>query len=124
MAHAGIYATSAQITSLSGKYYDAGFTEAMINAACLRAEGIIHVAARKVFAVDITAYTAMPAGGKALLAEIEGCLVAMDAITYYMGTYSSSLEAQTMLSVYKDRVERGLKMLKEPDNVSFIVAGV
>ena len=129
MAHAGIYATSAQILAKAGKNADiTAFSEAKINEACLEAEGTIHCISRKVFAVDITAYTAMPAGGKGILADIEACLVSIDIIEHNMQgipatPFNSRIEAEDMVNILRDGALRGLSLIRDQKVVKFITDG-
>ena len=124
MAHAGIYATLAQCAAAVGELVDGtGWVEGNINGWCLEAEGLIHCVARKVFATIIADYTAMPAGGKAILADIEANYVAMQGIKYNMAGYTSRVEAEDMINVCRDNVLRGLSLIRDQKVVAFIVTG-
>ena len=124
MGHLGIYATAAQCTAAAGELVDGtGWVEGTINGWCLEAEGIIHCIAKKVFAIDIAAYTAMPAGGKAILADIEANYVAMQGIKYNMVGYTSRVEAEDMINVCRDNFLRGISLIRDQKVVKFIVTG-
>ena len=124
MAHAGIYATAADCNAMAGENVDVtGWTEANINLWCLQAEGLIHSTARKVFATAIAGFTAMPAGGKGLLAQAEACYVAIQGISYNMAGYTSRIEAEDMINILYARLENCLKLIADQKVVTFIVAG-
>ena len=124
MAHAGIYATLAECTAEAGKKVDVtGWTEGNINLWCLQAEGIIHTACRKVFATIIADYTAMPAGGKAILADAEASYVAMKGIKYNMNGFTTRTEAEDMINMCRDNFLRDLSLLRDKKFQDFVVAG-
>jgi hypothetical protein len=124
MAHVGIYATKAECDAMAGENVDVtGWTESNINLWCLEAEGLIHCTARKVFATIIADFTAMPAGGKGLLAEIEACAVAMQGIAYNMNGYTSRIEAEDMINILHYKLNRDLELLRDQKVVNFIVQG-
>ena len=123
MGHAGIYATLTQCTAAAGELVDAtGWTEGNINEWCLEAEGLIHCVARKVFATIISGFTAMPAGGKGLLADIEANYVAIQGIKYNIDTLGRT-SGEDMINVCRDNVLRGLSLLRDQKTVKFIVDG-
>ena len=125
--HTGIYATSAEIVAKLGKHYDTGFTEAMINAACLQTESLINVLCKKVFAVDAAAFTALPASTKYLLSEVSACLVAIYGIEYNMAglpatPFTSRVEAESMINILRDAALRGLSVLRDKKNQDFFMS--
>lgn len=124
MAHTGIYATKAECDAVAGENVDVtGWTEANINLWCLKAEGLIHCTARKVFATAIAGFTAMPAGGKGILAEIEACYVAIEGIKYDMSAFTSRIEAEDMLNILWAKMQKGLDLISDQKVVTFITNG-
>ena len=127
MAHTGIYATSAEcIAKLGSGYNSTAVNEAMINAFCLQAEGTINSMCRKVFAVDLTAFTALPAAGKYILTEVASSLVGIYGLTYKpkgeTGT-ENRLEFEDKINILRDAVLRGLAIMRDKKFVKFITNG-
>ena len=127
MAHTGIYATSNECIMKAGdNYASTPITEAVINEFCLQAEGLIHSAARHVFAVDIAAFGAMPAGGKGLLKEIESNLVGIYIIQHKMRGEDGNknrIISEDQINILRDAALRGLGMLRDKKIVTFIIEG-
>ena len=127
MAHTGIYATSAECTAKAGDNYDStNVTEELINGYCKQAEGLINSAARYVFAVDLTAFTAMPAGGKYLLTEIATNIVEIYMIGYNMrgdDGNKNRIISEDQINIARDAALRGLGMLRDKKIVEFIKTG-
>lgn len=125
--HTGIYATSAECIGAAGEDYAATeVIEARINEYCLQAEGAIHTAARQVFAVDITAFTAMPAGGKGILAAAEAAFVGMKMLAYNPLGESNSLnriEFEDRINILRDTWLTMLGIIKDEKMVNFIMKG-
>jgi len=123
MGHNGIYATAAECAAKAGELVDGtGWVEANINFWCLHAEGVIHTICRKVFATAAAGYTAMPAGGKGILADAESCLVAIYGIEYNMAGYNR-LNAEDMINILRDNFLRDMAILRDQKAQAFVIAG-
>ena len=97
--------------------------EAFANSYALQAEGLINAIARRVFAVNAAAFTALPAGAKYLLTEIASDLMAIYAITYDFSGYTSRVEAEDMINILRDAALRGLAVLRDKKTVEFLMTG-
>lgn len=65
-------------------------------------------------------YSGLDADLKMLLEEACSNIAAIYTIQYDMSGYTSRAEAQTMLNVLWDRVDKGIELLKEKQNTDFI----
>lgn len=61
----------------------------------------------------VTSYTSVDGGVKSILSDITSSLVAKQIISYDMSGYTSRAEAQTMLNVQDDIIQRGIEILKD-----------
>jgi len=100
-----------------GAVADTVFTEAIENAAILRAESIVNCTARFNFS---DAYAALNADVKYILSDIVSSLVAIEWISYDMGGYTSRTEAEDMLNFLRDGVLRGLSLIRDKKTQDFI----
>lgn len=66
------------------------------------------------------AYAGLNDDVKKLLEEVSSNLAAMYCLQYDMSGYTSRAEAQTMLDVLYQRVQDGIKILKEKPKQTFI----
>jgi len=125
--HTGIYATSAEcIGKMGDNYNSTQVIEARINEFCLMAEATINIVARHVFATVLAGYTALPAGGKCLLADIESSMVAIYGLNYKPSGEDGSMvriEFEDRINILRDSVLRGLSLLRDQKVVTFIVNG-
>lgn len=117
MVHTGIFATSSEILTKAGENYDTGVTEAKINELCLQAESYINCSTRYNWS---DSFSGLNADVKYILAEIESNIVAMYIIIYNMGTYTSRGEAETMLDVLKDKIDKAFLILNDLKTQDFI----
>lgn len=124
MADTGIYATTTEITDKAGAGASAvSKAEAFTNRYVAQAESLINVVARKIFAVDQSAFTALPAGTKKLLSEVASDIAAIYVITYDLSGYTSRVEAEDMVNILRDAALRGLSILRDSKAQSFLVEG-
>lgn len=117
--HTGIFAAKADIDTKVGELVDAtGYTEAAINLACLRAEGVINAVTRKNWS---DAFATLNADVKGILTEAEACFAAMDFIAYNMVGYTSRLEAEDMINVLWAKFEYCIAVLKDIKTQTFML---
>jgi len=120
----GIYATTAQIQYKAGAKASAvSKAEAYTNVFIALAEGVINTMCQKVFAATQAAFTALPAGGKAILSDAASSLAAMYVINYDLSGFTSRVEAETMLDLLRDSFMRDINELKEVEKRDFVIAG-
>ncbi len=123
MAAEGIYATEAECIFKMGKGYNStDVTEARINELMLQVESFINVLCRKVFAVDTTAFAALPATTKHLLSETAsnfcGYYGAMNSV---LG-YASTREQEDIMNTCWARFIHCIGLLKDQKSVTFILS--
>ena len=58
-------------------------------------------------------YASVDAGTQTLLGDVCSSMIAIKLINYDMGGYTSKTEAQTMLDVNDDIVQRGMNVLRD-----------
>ena len=127
MAHTGIYATSAEVIQKLGDNYPSTIVnEAMINSLMLQAEGLTNMVSRKVFAVDLTTFTALPAAAKYILTELTSNFVAIygwnNKPTGEDGT-TSRIEYEDKINVLRDALLRAMSLLRDQKGVKFLTSG-
>jgi hypothetical protein len=88
------------------------------------AEGVINVACGRVFAVDSAAFTALPAGTKAILRDAASNLAAIYVISFDMSGYATRIVAEDLINVLRDAFLRDLAILKERESQTFLLTGV
>lgn len=125
MAHTGIY-----VPTIAEFQYKAGAGasiistgEAYANSFIAQAESVINMVCRKVFAVDTAAFTALPATTKGILTEVASNIAAIYAIMWDMSGYSSRIEAEDMINILRDGALRGLSLLREQPQKTFLPKG-
>ncbi len=125
MAHEGIYVpTLLELTYKAGTKVSAtSIAEAFANSYIAQAEALINAVARKVFAADTAAFTALPAAAKQLLTEVASDLAAIYAIQYDMSGFTSRIEAEDMINILRDAALRGLSLLRDQKVVKFLMEG-
>ena len=119
MADTGIFCTTAEVQRKAGA--NASTTsnvEAYINDFVTQAESFINVTCLYNFS---DAYSSLNADVKGLLKEVASNLAAIYVINYDMSGFSSRVEAETMLDVLRDRVVKGLELLKSKVHVDFMI---
>ena len=130
MAHAGLFATSAECIAKAGSFYDSTInTEAVINAFCLQAECLINCASRTnwsdYFTAPATTATLSPDVWH-FLGEIESNLVAIYMIENNMyglaaTGYPSRIVAEDMINILRDASLRGLGILRNKEVKDFMI---
>ena len=125
MAHTGIYVpTLLELTYKTGANVNAvAIAEAFANSYIAQAEAVINAVCRKVFAVDSTTFSALPATTRQILTEVASDLAAIYAITYDMSGFTSRVEAEDMINILRDAALRGLALLKDKKNQVFVEEG-
>ena len=124
VGHAGIYATLIQYQAKCGANVSAATAvEAWANQVINEAEGLINGLCRKEFAVDATAFAALPAAARMLLTEVTTDIAAIYAIQYDMSGFSSRAEAETMILTLRDAAMRGLGILRDKKTQEFLLKG-
>ena len=125
MTHTGIY-----VPTLLEFQYKCGANvsatskaEAYANSYLAQAENLINCTARKVFAADTAAFTALPATTKYLLTEAASNLAAIYAIQYDMSGFTSRVEAEDMINILRDGALRALSILRDKKTQSFLSEG-
>lgn len=78
-----------------------------------QAEAVINAATRKDWVTD---YSGVGSNFTGILDDTAAALAAMNVINYDMSGFTSRAEAQTMLDVLRDQVNRNLEILKDEKN--------
>lgn len=121
MAHEGIYATSAECTFKMGKGYDTVLvTEARINELMLQVESFINDLARRVFAVDTTAFAALTTGTQYLLTEISSNFCGFYGAMHSVTGYASTREQENIMNTCWARFIHCIGLIKNQSTVTFI----
>tara|TARA_Y100000296_G_scaffold17864_1_gene21119 strand:+ start:1807 stop:2193 length:387 start_codon:yes stop_codon:yes gene_type:complete len=119
MADTGIFATTLQVQEKAGANASAvANTEAYINSYIAQAESEINVAVRYNFS-DV--YGTLNVDVKGILTKVASCLAAIDVITYDMSNFSSRGEAEDMINVHRDTALRGIAILRDKKQETFII---
>ena len=121
MAHTGIYATSAECIFKMGNGYDStNVDEDRINELCLQAESFINDLCRRVFAVDLAAFTALTSGEKYILTETTSNFVGFYGAGYKSAGYGSQREQENIVNINWARFIQCIGLLKDQKTVTFI----
>ena len=125
MVTTGIYCTDVDVKAKAKNIsadIDSGDT-AETDAWIVAAENLINCTARRVFAVDSTAFTALPVTTKKLLTEVSSNIAAIYAVTYDMSGFTSRVEAEDMINIFRDAALRGLSILRDKKTQDFLTEG-
>ena len=117
MAFTSVMTTETDFDAKAGAGVSSSYTEAMKNAAVLRAESIVNATASKNYS---DTYAALNGDVKYLMSDIVSSFVAIEAISYDMGGYTSIREAENMINVLRDGMLRNLALLRQKKTVDFI----
>lgn len=121
MAHEGIYATSTECIFKMGKGYDStNVDEARINELMLQIESYINDLARKVFAVDSSAFTALASTTKHLLTEISSNFCGFYGAMHSSLGYASQREQENIMNTCWARFVHCIGLIKDQKTVKFI----
>ena len=85
------------------------------------AESLINCTARKVFAVDTAAFAALSSTKRKLLTEVASNLAAIYAVSYDMSGFTSRVEAEDLINIFRDAALRGLSILRDKKTQSFLI---
>lgn len=119
MAHTGIMATKAECDSKVGELVDTtGWTEANINQWCAEAESFVNVLCRENF--SDTYATTLNQDMKKILTALVSVIVAIQGVSYNMGSYNSRIEAETLLDKLWAERESYIALLSDNKAVNAI----
>lgn len=117
MAFIGIMCTEAEIDQRSGANVSLAFTADMKTAATLAAESIVNALTFINFS-DL--YSSLNVDKKYILTEIVASMVAIQAIAYDMSGYTSRVEAEDIINILRDNINRAMGILREHDQKGFV----
>ena len=121
MADTGIYATTQEIQDKAGNGASTtSKAEAFTNRYVAQAESTINCTARKIFAADNSAFTALPDTTKKILSQIASDLEAIYVIEFDMSGFTSRVEAEDMINILRDAALRGLAILRDTKTKRFL----
>ena len=128
-AHAGLFATSAEVIAKAGSFYDSTInTDDRINEYCLQAENLINCATKYNWSDLFTApatTTTISADVWHLLGEVESNLVGIYMIENNMfglaaTGYPSRIVAEDMINILRDAALRGMSILRDKATQKFM----
>ena len=118
MADTGIFATTAEVQRKTGEGASlVSNTEAYINQYMTEAESEINSVCRYNFS---DAYAGLNADTKGILKQVASNMAAIYVIQYDMSGYASRIEAEDMINILRDAVQRGLKTLRDKKVTDFV----
>jgi len=106
-----------ELDSKAGVDASVSYTEAMKNAAVLRAEGIVNGVGRYDYSTN---WASLAATSKTLLGDIVSSFVAMEWIRYDFSSYQSRSIAADMFNALRDSYLTNLSIFKNKDTQKFI----
>lgn len=118
MADTGIFCTTDEVQRKAGA--NASTTanvEAYINDFVAQAESLINARTRKNWS---DAYSTLDNDTKMILKQVASDIAATYVINYDMSGFTSRAEAETMLDVLNNSINRGLQLLKDKQVETFI----
>lgn len=121
MAHEGIYATSDECIFKMGKGYDSTLVnEARINELMLQVESFLNDLARRVFAVDTTAFAALTTGTQYILTEASSNFCGFYGAMHNSLGYASQREQENIMNTCWARFIHCIGLIKDQNTVTFI----
>ena len=118
MADTGIFATTAEVERKAGANASAiSKAEAYVNDYMTQAESLINVATRVNWS-DL--YSTLNVDVKGILKEVASNLAAIYVIQYDLSGYTSRIEAEDMINILRDGALRGLSILRDTKQETFI----
>jgi hypothetical protein len=118
MADTGIFATTAEVQRKVGAGASTtANVEAYINDFMTQAESLINVTTRHNWS---DAYSGLNADVKGILKEVASNIAASYVIQFDLSGYTSRYEAETMLDVLRDGALRGLSVLRDIKQQTFM----
>lgn len=119
MAFTGITATEAMIDQKTGANVSTSFTDTMKTVALLEAESSLNIITKQNWS---DWYALNPdVDFKSKISDITSSMVAIEAIRYDMSGYTSRGEATDMITVLRDKINRGLQVLRDIDTRNWIL---
>ena len=118
MAFTGITATEAQIDQASGAGVSIAYTDTMKTQALLQAESTLNILTKFnwsdwfVLSPDVDL--------KSMVTEVTSNMVAIKAIRYDMSGFTSRGEAEDMIIVLRDEINRNIQQLRKIDPKNWI----
>ena len=111
MADTGIFATTAEVQNKSGANASAtSNVESVINDYMTQVESFINVATRFNWS---NAFSGLDVDKKGILKETASNLAAIYVITFDMSGFTSRIEAEDMINVYRDIALRNISILRQ-----------
>lgn len=104
------FTTSGAIAFKAGKNVSSSITEADWNRLITESETFICTATRANYS---GAYATLPGQYKSILGDVASSFGAVRAISFDMSGYTSRGEAENMININHDIVQRGIKILEE-----------
>lgn len=118
MADTGIFATTAEVSRKAGANASAtSNVEAYINDFMTQAESLINVMTRFNWS---DAYSGLNVDVKGILKQVASAMAATDVINFDMSGFTSRAEAETMLDKLNNEINRGLSVLRDIKQETFM----
>ncbi len=118
MVIVSIMTTGGEIESKEGANVSTSLTDAMHDAWVLQAESFVNVFIRINFSDAVTA--GLNADVKGIFSDVVSSMVAIFGIQYDMSGYTSRAEAEDMITVLRDGIQRNLAVLRDKKYTKFI----
>ncbi len=118
MAYTGIFCTEAEIQSKEGANVSGSVTGDMHNLWVAEAESFINSITRYNWS---DAYSGLNEDVKHLLSEAASNIAAIYAINYDMSGYTSRGEAESMITILRDRANWAIKSLQDKKVQEFMI---
>ena len=119
MADTGIFATTAEVIRKAGANASSvSASEAYINDYMTQIESYINIITRNNWS---DAYSGLNVDVKGVLKLIDSNLAAMWVIEYDMKGFTSRTEAETMLDVLNNTVQRNISILRDKATETFMI---
>jgi len=119
MAQTGIFCSGAHVLRKAGVNVNSTVSgaEAFVNDFIAQAESYINVASRNNWSDD---YGSLNADVKEILKEAASDLAAIYFINYDMSGYTSRSEAESMVTILRDRANHCISLLRDKKSEDFI----
>ena len=118
MAFTGITATEAEIDQKTGTNVDVLYTDTMKTQALLQAESSLNIITK--FNWSDWFALSPDVDLKFIVTQATASMVAIEAISYNMGAYTTRGEAEDMITVLRDIINRNLQVLKDQDTKNWV----
>ena len=118
MTFTGITATEAQIDQASGANVSVAYTDTMKTQALLQAESTLNILTK--FNWSDWFASSPDVDLKSMVTEVTSNMVAIKAIRYDMSPFTSRGEAEDMITVLRDEINRNLQQLRKIDPKNWI----